>query len=86
MFKTVNMLVVVTPKMAESSKTLATARTTVSSRVGTTPLFWEPSPLSGYSPFSEANLKNYSHPSPASRFLRAIMKHFKMKELHFVLY
>ena len=62
MFKTVNMLVAVTPKMAESSKTLATARTTVSSRVGTTPLFWEPSPLSGYPPFSEANFKNYPPP------------------------
>ena len=64
MFKTVNMLVAVTPKMAESSKTLATARTTVSSMVGTTPLFWEPSPLSGYPPFSEANLKNYLPPHP----------------------
>ena len=66
MFKTVSMLVAVTPKMAESSKTVATPRTTVSYRVGTTPFFWEPSPLSGYPPFSETNLKNYPSPSPAS--------------------
>ena len=63
MLKTVNMLVAVALKMAESSKTLATASTTVSSMVGTTPppppllLFWEPSPLSGYLFFLKQILK-----------------------------